>query len=123
MRCQRLRSYAAWTVKTYAVKWREPDGQTFIGRLALGPRALRLDGRRRGVEEPAVNRRFGYGELRGLRMGRGGAERLDGRPALVVERPGGVYLVADAGMGAPILQELVERLAELGRTNAAAKPQ
>ena len=120
-------------MKTYAVKWREPGGQTFIGRLALGPRTLRLDGRRRGVEEPPVNRQFGYEGLQGLRLGRWDAERLGGRPALVVERPNGAYLVADAGMGAPILQELVDRLSELipavgtgllrGRNNAAEKPQ
>jgi hypothetical protein len=100
-------------MRTYAVKWREPGGQTFIGRLALDPHTLRLDGRRRGVEEPPVNRQFGYEQLRGLRIGRRGAERLDGHPALVVEQPGGTYLVADAGMGAPILQELVDRVAEL----------
>jgi hypothetical protein len=118
-------------VKTYAVKWREPNGQTFIGRLMLGPLALRLDGRLRGAAEPPVNRQFGYEELRSLRIG--GRGRLEGRPALVVERPDGDYLVADAGMGAPIVQELVERLAELipatgagilrGRKNAAGKPQ
>jgi hypothetical protein len=100
-------------VRTYAVKWREPDGQTFIGRLALGPRTLRLDGRRRGAGEPAVSRQFDYEELRSLHVGGRGAERLDGRPALVVERPDGAYLVTDAGMGAPIVQELVDRLAEL----------
>jgi hypothetical protein len=100
-------------VTTYAVKWREPDGQTFIGRLALGPRAFRLEGRQRGAEGPAVNRRFGYEELRGLRIGSRGADRLDGRPALVVERPEGAYFVAGAGMGAPIVQELGERLGAL----------
>ena len=98
---------------TYAVKWREPDGQTFVGRLALGPRALLLDGRRRGTDEPPVERRFGYEELRGLRIGGGVGDRLDGRPALVVERADGPYLVADAGLGAPIVQELVERLSDL----------
>ena len=118
-------------MKTYAVKWREPDGRTFIGRLALGPYALRLDGRRRGAGEPAVHRRFGYEALHGLRVG--SRDRLDGRPALVVERPDGTYLVADAGMGAPIVQELVDRLTELipavtvnlprDRKKAAAKPQ
>ena len=46
-------AYRPGTVTTYAVKWREPDGQTFVGRLALGPRALRLDGRRRGGERAA----------------------------------------------------------------------
>ena len=100
-------------MRTYAVKWREPDGQTFIGRLALDPQTLRLDGRRRGVEEAPVNRQFGYEQFSGIRIGRRGAERLDGQPALVVERSDGAYLVADAGMGAPILQELVERVTEL----------
>jgi hypothetical protein len=61
---------------------------------------------------PPVERRFGYDDLRGLRIG-SGADRLDGRPALVVERSDGRYLVADAGLGAPIVQELVERLSDL----------
>ncbi len=100
-------------MSTYAVKWREPDGQIFIGRLALGPRAFHLEGRRRGAEGSAVDREFDYEELRGLRIGSRGTDRLDGRPALVVERPDGPYLVADAGMGAPIVQELGERLAAL----------
>lgn len=113
MELTRTRSYCARTVTNYAVKWREPDGETFIGRLSLGPRALRLEGRRRGADGPAVNRRFGYEGLQGLRIGRRRAERLDGRPALVVERPDGGYLVADAGMGAPIVQEIVDRLSEL----------
>jgi hypothetical protein len=99
-------------VVTYAVKWREPDGQTFIGRLALGPHALRLEGHRPEAEAPAVNRQFGYHELQGLRVG-SRADRLDGRLALVVERPEGAYLVADAGMGPPIVHELAERLADL----------
>ncbi len=98
---------------TYAVKWREPDGQTFIGRLALGPDALHLEGRRRGAEGAAVNRQFDYEELRDLRIGGRGVDRLDGRPALVVEGPDGAYLVTGAGMGAPIVQELGERLAAL----------
>ena len=96
---------------TYAVKWREPDGQTFLGRLALGPHTLVLEGR--GRDGPVVERQIGYEELRGLRLGSRGAERLDGRPALVVERTDGSYLVTSAGMSAGIVQELVERLAAL----------
>jgi hypothetical protein len=96
---------------TYAVKWREPDGQTYLGRLALGPRTLRLEGR--GSGGPAVNRQIGYEEVQGLRLGSHGPDRLDGRPALVFERADGPYLVTSAGMSAGIVQELVDRLAGL----------
>jgi hypothetical protein len=110
-------------VTTYAVTWREPDGRTFVGRLALGPRALRLEGRRRGADEPAVERRFGYRELRGLRVGTRGVDRLDGRPTVVVERAEGPYVVAGAGMGAPIVHELADRLAVLRLSASPTAPQ
>jgi hypothetical protein len=96
---------------TYAVKWREPDGRTYVGRLALGPRALHLDGR--GPQGPVVDRRIGYDEVQGLRMAGRGPDRLDGRPTLVLERGDGSYFMTSAGMGAGIVQELVERLSEL----------
>jgi hypothetical protein len=105
-------------VTTYAVKWREPGGETFIGRLAFGPHALGLDGRRSGANDPPVYRRLRYDELQGLRIGSRGADRLDGRPALVVDWPEGSYLVAGAGQGAPIVQELVDRLVVLRRDAA-----
>ena len=104
-----MRSYSA-RVTTYAVKWREPDGQTFIGRLSFGTHALGLEGRQLGADGLAVKRQFAYEELRDQPLRARGADRLDGRPALVVERRDGTYLVAGAGMGAPIVQELVERL-------------
>ena len=96
---------------TYGAKWREPNGQTYLGRLALGPPMLRLEGR--SPNGPAVDRQIGYEEVQGLRIGSHGTDRLDGRPTLVVERADGSYLVTSAGMGAGIVQELVERLAEL----------
>jgi hypothetical protein len=96
---------------TYAVKWREPDGRTYVGRLALGAHTLRFEGR--GPDGPAVDRQIGYEEVRGLRLGSHGADRLDGRPALVVDRAEGPWLVTSAGMGAGIVQELVDRLAGL----------
>jgi hypothetical protein len=109
----RADSYAESTVTTYAVKWREPDGQTFVGRLVLDPRGLRLEGRQRGADGLAVRRQFAYEELRGTRNGSQAAGRLDGRPALVVDFSEGSYLVAGAGIGAPIIQELVDRISEL----------
>ncbi len=94
---------------TYAVKWREPDGRTYLGRLALRPRTLILEGRQR--DGPAVDRHFGYEEILSLRIGSRGADRLDDQPALVMERADGRYLVTSAGMGAGIVQEVADRLA------------
>lgn len=96
---------------TYAVKWREPDGQTYLGRLALGPRTLDLEGR--NPAGPVVGRQISYEDVQGLRLGSHGQDRLDGRPTLVVERADGTYLVTGAGQSAGIVQELVERLADL----------
>ena len=103
---------------TYAVKWREPDGRTYLGRLALGVRTLFLEGRER--DGPAVNTQIGYEEILSHRIGSRGGDRLDGQPALVVERTGGRYLVTSAGMGAGIVHELVERLADFRRSPARA---
>jgi hypothetical protein len=105
-------------MSTYAVKWREPDGRTYVGSLSLGPRTLRLEGRR--PDGALVDRRFGYEQLRSLRIGNHGADRLDGRPALVVERTDGRYLVTSAGAGAGMLQELIDRLAELRQQSRSA---
>jgi hypothetical protein len=96
---------------SYAVKWREPDGSTHVGRLALGPRELRLEGRTSGGT--AVDLEIGYEEIQGLRIKRSAADRLDDRPALVVDRADGSYSVTSTAMGAGILQELVGRLASL----------
>jgi hypothetical protein len=96
---------------TYAVKWREPDGRTYLGRLALGPRSLSLEGRE--PDGSVVDRRIGYEEVRRLRLSSRGPDRLDARPTLVVERADGPYLVTSAGMSAGIVQELIDRLTEL----------
>ena len=90
-----------------------PTGGPYLGRLVLGAQTLRFEGR--GSDGPAVNRQIGYREILGLRVGSHGADRLDGQPALVVERADGRYLVTSAGIGAGIVQELVDRLAGLRR--------
>ncbi len=108
---------------TYAITWREPDGRTFVGRLALAPRALHLDGRPRSPDGPSVNRLLGYDELLGHRLSNRSAERLDGRRALVLECEDGNYLVADTGLGAPVVNEFADRLARLAdRKETAEKP-
>ena len=45
---------------SYAVKWHEPDGRAYVGRLELGPRALHLVGDAGGAR---VDRQIGYDEL------------------------------------------------------------
>jgi hypothetical protein len=96
---------------TYAVKWREPDGRTYLGRLALGAQTMRFEGR---VQDgPAVNRQIAYREILGLRVGSRGTDRLDGQPSLVIERADGRYLATSAGAGVGIVQELADRVAGL----------
>ena len=104
-----MSTYVCNVKTTYAVKWREPDGQTYLGRLALGARTIDLAGRQR--DGPAIDRQFGYEEILSLRIGSRGADRLDDQPALVMERADGRYLVTSAGMGAGIVQEVADRLA------------
>ena len=102
--------YAHAMNTSYAVRWREPDGQAYVGRLELGPRALRLVGAAGGTQ---VDRQIGYDELQGLRIGHDAEERLDGRRALVIERPQGAYHLTSTVLEAGILQELVDRLSDL----------
>jgi hypothetical protein len=101
---------------SYAVKWREPDGSIYLGRLELGPKGLVLEGAENGHE--GVRRELGYDELTALRLGRLTHERLDGQPSLVVDRPGGAFVITSSVLHAGVVQEVVERLAalRLGRT-------
>lgn len=101
---------------SYAVKWREPDGSIYLGRLELGPKALVLEGSENG--DDGVRRTLAYDELTALRLGRLSHERLDGQPSLVVDRPGGAVVITSSVLHAGVVQEVVERLAamRLGRT-------
>lgn len=100
-------------VKTgYAVKWREQDGREYLGLLTLGPAILHLEGR--GGEGPIVERQLARDELREVRIGRTAADRLDGRPTLVVDHPDGTYHVAGAVTSTGILRELVGQLSGPG---------
>ena len=96
---------------SYAVKWREPGGRTFLGRLVFTPQALVLEGR--NGDERGVTRTIGFDEVRGFRVGRAGDERLDGQPTLVIERAGGDWVITSKVVHAGVLQELIDRLAQL----------
>jgi len=96
---------------SYAVKWREPDGHVFLGKLQFEPQALVLEGRNRGAG--IVRRTIDFVELRSFRLGQSADERLDGQPTLVVERPAGDVLVTSTVVHAGVLQEVADRLSEL----------
>jgi hypothetical protein len=96
---------------SYAVKWREPDGKDYLGRLEFQANALLLDGRESG--SASLLRRLAHDELGGFHLGRNSSERLDGRPALVVNCGGEDYLITSAVMHAGVLQEIVHRLSDL----------
>jgi hypothetical protein len=96
---------------SYAVKWRESSGHTFLGRLDFGPTALVLEGRDGAVA--AIVRTIEYEELDGFHLAQSRGDRLDGTPTLVVERAGGDVLVTSAVVHAGVLQELLHRLSTL----------
>ncbi|MCW2976803.1 MAG: hypothetical protein JWM06_2084 [Actinomycetia bacterium] len=101
---------------TYAVKWREPSGHTFLGRLEFSEEALVLEGR--NGSEGAVVRTIAVQELTGFRLAQSADERLDGQATLVVERPSGDVLVTSSVVHAGVLQELVHRLSQLHQLSA-----
>ncbi len=96
---------------SYAVKWREPSGHIYLGKLEFAPKALVLEGRNGG--EGVIRRTIDFDELRSFRLGQKAEDRLDGQPTLVVERSGGDFFVTSTVMHAGVLQELVHRLSEL----------
>lgn len=96
---------------SYAVKWRESSGHTFLGRLDFEPTALVLEGRDGAAD--AIVRTIEFEDLDGFHLAQSSGDRLDGKPTLVVERAGGDVLVTSAVMHAGVLQELVHRLSTL----------
>jgi len=66
---------------SYAVRWREPGGETFSGHVELGLRALTLSGR---DGAGSVSRVLPYEDVRAFHIGRGDDGLYD-RPALVIE--------------------------------------
>jgi hypothetical protein len=92
---------------TYGVVWQEGEAPLSRGKLELLPGALRLDGVTGSA--PAV-REIPYDELSAVRVGRAGAERLDGRPTLVLDLVSGTRVVVASVAQSGIAAELVERL-------------
>ena len=98
------------TAEAYAAIWREPDGGIAHGKLLLARDGLSLEGTT--AEGSLSRRRVVYEEVIGVRIGRSPGERLNGRPALVLERASGESLALDV-LGAGMLYELADVLANV----------
>ena len=92
--------------KSYGVVWREGGRPVVAGKLELLPLGLRLEGRNRVRDIP-------YERLASVHVGRSAAERLDGRPSVVLERRGGEAVTISTVAQSSLVGEIAERLAEL----------
>ncbi len=96
---------------SYGVVWRR--GRLLplaTGKLELLPRALRLQGMSGSLP---VECEVQYDDLAGVHVGRESAERIDGRPSLVVEQRGGPQLLIASVAQPGVVGELAELLADL----------
>ena len=101
--------------KSYGVVWREGDRPLVAGKLELLPRGLRFEGRDRSSDIP-------YERLSGVHVGRTAAERLDGRPTVVLERRGEEIVTISTVAQSNLIGEIAERVAELQSGTEDARP-
>jgi hypothetical protein len=98
---------------SYGVVWREGDHEVVAGKLELLPQSLRLDGRNGGEEIP-------YDRLAGVHVGRSAAERLGGRPSVILERDGRDAVTIATVAQSHLVGEIAERLSTLRRRARAS---
>ena len=95
----------------YAAVWQD-GGPAMAGRIVLDASALTFEGRQ-------ASRRIAFTSIASSRLGRGTADRVGGRPALVIELSDGETIrVATPELGA--LLELAEALQLTGRAAAGS---
>ena len=95
----------------YAAVWQD-GGPAMAGRIVLDASALVFEGRQ-------ASRRIPFTSIASSRLGRGTADRVHGRPALVIELSDGETIrVATPELGA--LVELAEALQLRGRAAAGS---
>jgi hypothetical protein len=87
---------------TYAVVWRENEGEAYAGELSLDPDSVVLAGTAAGVRES--QRRLRYEDLADARL-----ERRDG-PLLVLVGPTGNRVEVASLDGIGVLRELAEQI-------------
>ncbi|MDX6413019.1 MAG: hypothetical protein QOH23_429 [Gaiellaceae bacterium] len=96
--------------KSYGVVWREGSLSLATGMLELRPRELRFEGL--ADSEPA-SATIPYEDLAGVRVGRSSAERINGRPTVIVERRTGLPVTLTTVAQPTLLGEIVERITAL----------
>ena len=88
---------------SYGVVWREGTAPLSSGKLELQPRSIRLEGLDRAAEIP-------YEGLATVRVGRSADDRIDGRPALVLERRSGAPISIATVAQPSLLGEIVDQV-------------
>jgi len=96
---------------SYAVLWRGPEERVYAGKLEFHRASLRLEGV--DPEGRVAIADTPYDELRGVQVTRRREDRLQGRPALVIERRDGSQLSIASVDSPGAMNELVDRLALL----------
>ena len=102
---------------SYGVIWQN-GGTQKAGKLELDPAAIRLEGIGDDGEDLVVEL-LPYCELAGVRVARGSADRLDGRPTLVLEQLNGESLRVASVAQSGIVAELAEKLSTIKLATAA----
>jgi hypothetical protein len=97
---------------TYGVVWREDSLPPATGRLELRSGGLQLEGLADGCP---TEHEIAYESLTDVRIGRAPDERIDGRPALVLERGAEAPIRVAAVAQSTLVSEMAERLAGLAR--------
>jgi hypothetical protein len=95
---------------SYGVVWQEGSLPQAAGRLELLPRVMKFDGL---AASRTVGREIAYESLAAVRTGRTPAERLDGRPALILERRSGLPIRIASVAQSSVVAEIAERLVAL----------
>jgi hypothetical protein len=98
--------------RSYAVFWREGSGGVCVGQLEPLRGGFRLEGAQRSGSRVACE--ITADEIVSISVGRGPAERIDGRPSLIVERSANGRLLIASAMGVGMLHEIADRIGSLG---------
>jgi hypothetical protein len=95
---------------SYAVIWREGNGPLYAGKLELGAAALRLRGS--GPRSSLARRDIAYADVAEVRIARTPTERLNGGPAVVLDRRAAAPIIVVAALsGVGVVFELADLLA------------